>query len=283
MQKSYIIIDMATKSQMDASGYFVTKSSDYVPIERGQWQVLCVQFMNRQVDELGAITLSEATFDSTSSFLFVADSDFEDDNSLMLKSYQSAISFDEANPESNRFNIEGDWIDGGTADISKGQMSIRINADTVKFVNVLGSKKSITSGLYINIKQYMTGFSNPSSVAWFNFTAQNTVRDWGEPEEIPPEGTVIVPFITSFLKNPIEFQYSIDGETDWHTQQTTEDRYYRQRFANIDAEWSSAVMMAPGQKGEDGKTPEKGVDYWTEEDKAEIKAYVDDAILNGEW
>ena len=30
-------------------------------------------------------------------------------------------------------------------------------------------------------------------------------------------------------------------------------------------------------------TPQRGVDYWTEKDKAEIKAYVDDAILGGEW
>lgn len=29
--------------------------------------------------------------------------------------------------------------------------------------------------------------------------------------------------------------------------------------------------------------PVKGVDYWTDEDKAEIKAYVDEAILGGEW
>ena len=32
-----------------------------------------------------------------------------------------------------------------------------------------------------------------------------------------------------------------------------------------------------------GKTPQREVDYWTEADKAEIKQYVDDAILNGEW
>jgi hypothetical protein len=35
--------------------------------------------------------------------------------------------------------------------------------------------------------------------------------------------------------------------------------------------------------GANGKTPQKGVDYWTETDKAEIKAYVDEAILGGEW
>lgn len=29
--------------------------------------------------------------------------------------------------------------------------------------------------------------------------------------------------------------------------------------------------------------PVKGTDYWTEEDKAEIKAYVDEAILGGAW
>ena len=32
-----------------------------------------------------------------------------------------------------------------------------------------------------------------------------------------------------------------------------------------------------------GKTPEKGVDYWTEEDKAEIKGYLEEVILGGAW
>jgi hypothetical protein len=40
---------------------------------------------------------------------------------------------------------------------------------------------------------------------------------------------------------------------------------------------------ATGGKGADGKTPVRGTDYWTEADKAEIKAYVDEAILGGEW
>ena len=35
--------------------------------------------------------------------------------------------------------------------------------------------------------------------------------------------------------------------------------------------------------GEDGYTPVRGTDYWTDADKAEIKAYVDESILNGEW
>jgi hypothetical protein len=35
--------------------------------------------------------------------------------------------------------------------------------------------------------------------------------------------------------------------------------------------------------GGGGSAPVKGVDYWTPEDIAEIKSYVDDAILGGEW
>lgn len=38
-----------------------------------------------------------------------------------------------------------------------------------------------------------------------------------------------------------------------------------------------------GTNGKDGKTPVRGTDYWTASDIAEIKSYVDDAILGGAW
>jgi hypothetical protein len=38
-----------------------------------------------------------------------------------------------------------------------------------------------------------------------------------------------------------------------------------------------------GPAGSDGKTPVRGTDYWTAADIAEIKSYVDDAILGGAW
>ena len=38
-----------------------------------------------------------------------------------------------------------------------------------------------------------------------------------------------------------------------------------------------------GTAGEDGYTPVRGIDYWTEDDIAEIKGYVDEAILGGVW
>lgn len=38
-----------------------------------------------------------------------------------------------------------------------------------------------------------------------------------------------------------------------------------------------------GEKGADGYTPKRGTDYWTAADIAEIKDYIDNEIINGEY
>lgn len=44
------------------------------------------------------------------------------------------------------------------------------------------------------------------------------------------------------------------------------------------------VLAQAKASGEfDGYSPVRGTDYWTDADKAEIKSYVDEAILGGEW
>ena len=52
--------------------------------------------------------------------------------------------------------------------------------------------------------------------------------------------------------------------------------------ADSTGDWSAPVDFQ-GPAGKDGLTPEKGTDYWTESDIAEIRSYVDEAITNGEW
>lgn len=47
-----------------------------------------------------------------------------------------------------------------------------------------------------------------------------------------------------------------------------------------DKEKTSRISV---KDGKDGYTPVSGTDYWTPADKAEIKSYVDDAILGGKW
>lgn len=48
-------------------------------------------------------------------------------------------------------------------------------------------------------------------------------------------------------------------------------------FEGTEQEWLESL------EGKDGDTPQKGTDYWTEADIAEIKSYVDESILNGRW
>ena len=246
MQKTLTYIDINTRAQVYADGAFVTKSSDYINIERGQWQILCIQFGERQTDEAGAVTFTPVSFDTDTSFVFVADDNFKDDDSLMAKSLQSVIPFDEADPTSNMFNIEGDWIDNGTADYAKGQLSIRINSDTVKFAEVTKDKVSINSGVYINVKQYMQGLSNPSTIAWIPFIAKNTIRDWSSAQVIPPSGTEAISFINAYFRNPLERQWSEDNVTWFDSQSEEHDNYYRERISNIGADWSSGYKVARG-------------------------------------
>lgn len=46
---------------------------------------------------------------------------------------------------------------------------------------------------------------------------------------------------------------------------------------------NTALVLPMGANGADGYTPVRGTDYWTAADKAEIKSYVDEAILGGAW
>lgn len=57
-------------------------------------------------------------------------------------------------------------------------------------------------------------------------------------------------------------------------------------IARVNTETNNALEAAKNAgtfDGEDGYTPVRGTDYWTQEDIATIKGYVDEAILNGAW
>lgn len=54
--------------------------------------------------------------------------------------------------------------------------------------------------------------------------------------------------------------------------------------ANIKGPKGDTGEQGPkGDTGATGYTPVRGVDYWTDADIAQIKSYVDDAILGGAW
>ena len=171
MQKTHIYIDVKTRRHVQPNGQPVDRTALYPELERGQWQVLCFEFVSVDEDDAGIVTVSPVSFGAGHSYLLVADDNFEDDDNLMLKSLQSSVPFDEADHNSNMMQIEGDWIDGTTADIALGQLSVRVNNDTVKFATVMSDYDRIYSGLYnvnVHIGRILT-------IAWLNFGCQSAI------------------------------------------------------------------------------------------------------------
>ena len=53
---------------------------------------------------------------------------------------------------------------------------------------------------------------------------------------------------------------------------------------SVQAMETAAALRQDAENGAfDGYSPVRGIDYWTEADKAEIRSYVDEAILGGAW
>lgn len=165
------------------------------------------------------------------------------------------------------------------------QVSIPLpNTNTVELDQWLGTESS-KRGLVAELVGYDADGSSVFVLQLENFTFRNRLTSSGNPTELPTEYLTeaqVRAVITGTLQHPFEFEFSTDG-TDWHAAQSDADLYYRQRISNINAEWSTAIKLIQGTPGTNGATPQKGVDYWTDADKAEIKTYVDEAILNGEW
>ena len=67
--------------------------------------------------------------------------------------------------------------------------------------------------------------------------------------------------------------YNDSGSMEWERECTAEE---------LDS-YTGLTLEIEGGADVGGNVPVKGVDYWTEEDKAEIKAYIDQVILGGEW
>ena len=58
---------------------------------------------------------------------------------------------------------------------------------------------------------------------------------------------------------------------------------YKMNYDLDNSEFSIEDITPIPEKGADGYTPVRGTDYWTADDIAAIKNYVDTAILGGEW
>ena len=98
------------------------------------------------------------------------------------------------------------------------------------------------------------------------------------------EGIIFLNHLKHNIVKQLDLKYIPDiafGTLEMSKVGTTATIKYTDRNSNI-----QTVTINDGQKGADGQpgyVPVRGTDYWTEADKAEIKSYVDNAILGGSW
>ena len=77
-------------------------------------------------------------------------------------------------------------------------------------------------------------------------------------------------------------RYLYDGSTKGFSFLASDTGMISIKNSDASGDWSDPIGFQ-GPAGKDGKTPVRGTDYWTENDIALIKEYVDETILNGAW
>ena len=94
----------------------------------------------------------------------------------------------------------------------------------------------------------------------------DTEANWKTSKLIPYKGEIIL-YETSDADVPFGVKIG-DGEQNPDSLPFIDDPLATKEYVNTMVE---------------DRAPVRGVDYWTEEDKNEIKSYVEEAILNGAW
>lgn len=130
----------------------------------------------------------------------------------------------------------------------------------------------------------------------------DTSENWGKASNFRPlEGEIVVindAFVVNGKTAPgIKIGRKCDDTLFPATTNTSQgENFLLSELPYLDISGKTIISVAEGANGyaltlsdastmtiSDGATPVRGIDYWTEADKAEIQSYVDDAILNGEW
>lgn len=149
----------------------------------------------------------------------------------------------------------------------------------IEFPRIVGSSISMSSWLSEVISEY-TGMERITTTAYritdgvpFTYTTyvpgDVLENDWCIDENIAAEMSVYTSSKDKLIVSISIEVGSADGE--WLIWDIVEQRYV------------PSGVSGKGVPGAAGHTPVKGVDYWTDADKAEIKGYVDEAILGGAW
>lgn len=141
-------------------------------------------------------------------------------------------------------------------------MSIKYAADTKHYIDSRGASDEQVSN---SVREYMA--ENPPDIdmsSGFSIVDKTTTKRY-----------------SLHISNGKLIMQDSDGGSNVVTILTSEDEKRFVKYINGESPNSSGNIDVP--VGVVGYTPVRGIDYWTEADKADIKTYVEEAILGGVW
>ena len=176
--------------------------------------------------------------------------------------------------------------DGSAFDLSgvaafRAAIDIDFKSSSEVMCRTLSESITVENGAVIvpldsNTAQFLTAVNgNESRDAFFELAGLNSagkrvfylifrirarmILDPGTSENLPEAAELFADraYLVSLLRAGQELEFSADA-TNWHAIQADTDEYYHFRNAEIGGEWSPAVKMPRGLKGDTGDTGEQG-------------------------
>lgn len=132
-------------------------------------------------------------------------------------------------------------------------VSIPINTNTAELATAMIGKPSLPLTGEIKGFALINAVPVPILIAQFKLNIVNVIYDGGtEPSENPSDYYTAAQ-VDAIIAAGDEVEFSVDGLTDWHSEQDIDnDRYMRSRNREINGAWSDVVGLIQGTKGDKG-------------------------------
>nr|DAL71812.1 MAG TPA: hypothetical protein [Caudoviricetes sp.] len=123
------------------------------------------------------------------------------------------------------------------------------DTNTVELSEWLGETDSKIIGFALEGTR--TGKTKPDLILQSTMVIYNRRNSAGEPTE-NPDNYYTKTVLNAILSAGDEYEFSVDGETDWHSTQADGDKYMRSRNKEIAGDWSDALKIPAGTPGKAG-------------------------------
>lgn len=123
------------------------------------------------------------------------------------------------------------------------------DTNTVELSEWLGETDSKIIGFALEGTR--TGKTKPDLILQSTMVIYNRRNSAGEPTE-NPDNYYTKTVLNAILSAGDEYEFSVDGETDWHSTQADGDKYMRSRNKEIAGDWSDAFKIPAGTPGKAG-------------------------------